>query len=92
MRALGSPHEDVRTIAGIFLVKAGKRSSPLLHDPLLQRENLPVILTIIGDIGDSEFEPELRRFSEDSDPEVARAARDALTLLEAQPRPAVKTR
>jgi len=81
VRALGSPQEDLRTIAGIFLVKAGKKTSPLMREALRHRENLPLILTIIGDIGDPEFEPELRHFSEDSNPDVARAARDALDVI-----------
>lgn len=81
MLALRSPHEDLRTIAGMFLVKAGKKASPLLREPLRQREHLPLILTIIGDIGDAEFEPDLRHFSNDSDPDVARAARDALEVI-----------
>jgi hypothetical protein len=79
--ALGSPHEDLRTIAGMFLVKAGKKASPLLREPLRNREHLPLILTIIGDIGDNEFEPELRQLSNDSNPDVARAARDALEVM-----------
>lgn len=81
VRALGSPHEDLRTIAGMFLVKGGRKASPLLREPLSRRENLPLILTIIGDIGDTEFEPQLRQFSNDSDPDIARAARDALDVI-----------
>jgi hypothetical protein len=81
VRALGSPHEDLRTIAGMFLVKAGTKASPLLREPLRRRENLPLVLSIIGDIGDAEFEPELRHLTEDPNPDVARAARDALDVI-----------
>lgn len=80
--ALGSPDEDLRTIAGMFLVKAGKDAESLLHEALERRENLPMVLWILGDIGDRRFEPEIRRLSRDGDPNVARAAQDALRLLD----------
>ena len=83
VRALGSRDEPIRMLAGMFLVKAGKRAVPLLEEALKRRENLPTVLIILGDIGDQKVEPELRQFSEDRDPEVARAARDALRILHA---------
>src|SRR5947209_3271060 len=86
VEALGSPDENVRTIAGMFLVKAGKKSEPLLREALERREHLPLVLSILGDIGDPNFEPELRRFSQDPDPEAAKAARDALRVLERKQR------
>lgn len=83
LRALGSEDETVRTLSGMFLVKAGKRSVPLLEEAIERRENLPTVLIILGDIGDRRFEAELRRFIEDHDPGVAQAARDALRILKA---------
>lgn len=83
VRALGSEDETTRTIAGMLLVRARKKSEPLLKEALDKRENLPVVLTVIGSLGDSKFEPELRRFSRDADPDVAKAAKDALQLIEA---------
>jgi hypothetical protein len=82
VRALDSKDETNRTIAGMLLVRAGKKSEPLLQEALDKRENLPVVLTVIGSIGDSKFEPELSRFSRDADPDVAKAAKDALQLIE----------
>ena len=82
VRALGSKNETLRTIAGMLLVRGGKRSEPLLQEALDKRENLPVALTIIGSIGDRKFEPEVRRLSEDPDPDVAKAATDALRIIE----------
>jgi hypothetical protein len=82
VRALGSEDETTRTIAGILLVRAGKKSEPLLKEALNKRENLPVVLTVIGSRGDSKFESELRQFSLDADPDVAKAANDALQLIE----------
>jgi HEAT repeat protein len=83
VRALGSKNETLRTIAGMLLVRGGKKSEPLLQEALDKRENLPIALTIIGSIGDREFEPEVRRFSQDPDPDVAKAATDALRIIEA---------
>lgn len=70
----------------MFLVKAGKDSEQLLHEALARRENLPMILTVLADIGDSRFEPEIRAFSQDEDPKVAKAAREALRVLARSPR------
>lgn len=81
VHALSSEDEGLRTIAGMFLAKSGKRAEPLLREALWRRQNVPLILTILGDIGDHEIEPDLRQFSQDSDPRVAQAARDALRVL-----------
>jgi hypothetical protein len=83
VRALGSPNANVRTIAGMFLVRAGRRAGPLLEDAMRRRENLPMLLAIMGDIGDPQVESELRSFAQDHDPEIAQAARDALQVLAA---------
>lgn len=83
VRALGSEDENVRTIAGIFLVRAGQRSEPLLQEALQRRQNLPIVLTILADIGDRKFESEIRELSADHDPQVAKAAKEALRILAA---------
>ncbi len=83
VRALGSEDDNVRTIAGVFLVRAGKKSEPLLEEALEKRESLPTVLTILADIGDRKFEQELQRFCQDEDPHVARAAKEALRVLAA---------
>jgi len=82
--ALGAEDETTRTIAGILLVRAARKSEPLLKEALNKREHLPAVLTVIGSLGDSKFEPELRKFSFDADPDVAKAAKAALQLIEAQ--------
>jgi HEAT repeat protein len=81
VRALASPDENIRTIAGVFLVRGRHRALPLLREMLERRENLPMALAILGDIGDRRCESDLARFAQDRDPEVARAARDALRVL-----------
>ncbi len=65
----------------MFLVQAGKRAEPLLEEALRRRDNLPMVLSVLASIGDKKFEPELRKFSLDRDPQVAQAARDALRVL-----------
>jgi hypothetical protein len=81
VRALSSPDEDERTVAGMFLVQSGKRAEPLVEEAIRRRQNLPTMLVIAGDIGARKLEPDLRRFTSDADPQVARAAEDALRIL-----------
>jgi hypothetical protein len=83
VRSLNSPDETVRVISGMFLVKAGKRAEPLLEEALARRENLPLVLSILGDIGSQRFEPDLRQLSSDGDPRIAQAAQNALRVLAA---------
>ena len=83
VRALGSPDDTERVVAGMFLVRAGAKAEPFLEEALRRRENLPMVLSILGDIGDRKFQPELEEFSADGDPKVAQAARDALRVLAA---------
>ena len=83
VRALNSTDENARTIAGMFLTQAGERAEPLLLEALDKRETPALVLTILGSIGDRKVEPEIRRYVNDPDPDVAKAARDALRMLEA---------
>jgi hypothetical protein len=79
--ALGSTDESERTVAGMFLVQGGQRAEPLVANAIRRREHLPIVLLIAGDIGARRLEPALRRLTADPDPDVARAARDALDML-----------
>jgi HEAT repeat protein len=81
VQALASPDENVRTIAGMLLVRSRDRAVPLLRRSLARRENLPMILALLGDIGDRRCEPDIASFAQDRDPEVSKAARDALRVL-----------
>lgn len=84
LEALSSPDEGIRTVAGMFLVQAGKRAEPLVEEAIHQRQSLPMVLLIAGDIGALRLEPQLRRLTEDTDPQVARAAREGLRILATQ--------
>ena len=81
IRALSSENGNLRNIAGILLVRAGRRAEPLLQEALHRRENLPMTLTLLADLGDHVVEKEIRPFSMDRDPKVAEAARQALRVL-----------
>ncbi len=59
-------------------------TEPLLEEALRRRENLPIVLTILADIGDTRVESEIRRFSGHEDPQVAEAAKQALRVLATQ--------
>lgn len=79
--ALGTRDEDLRTMAGMFLVQGGGNAIPLLRTALAKREHLPLVLRIAGDVGARELRPEIERFAADPDRAVAQAARDALRVL-----------
>ncbi len=87
VRALEHPDPNVRTIAGMFLVRAGLDAEPLLLEAVAARRSLPLVAQILADIGDRRAEPILLVLSRDPDPEVARAAREALRVLAVQPGP-----
>jgi hypothetical protein len=70
--------------SGRHVTQSGRKAEPLLEEALAKRQNLPLVLTILGDLGNLKHEPELRRFSDDPDPLVATAARSALRVLKAQ--------
>ena len=83
VKALGEGDENLRTIAGMLLVKAGPRSVPLLEEALLRRENLPMTISVLADLGGPSAAATLRAFVSDPDPKVATVAREALRVLEA---------
>ncbi len=80
---LGSDDASVRTIAGMFLVRAGKKAEPLIEEAIRRKINLPQVLVMAGDVGAQRLEPELRSFLTDPNPEIARAAREGLKILAA---------
>jgi hypothetical protein len=86
--ALGTPDEDIQMLAGMFLVRAADKAEPLLEEALARREHLPKVITILADIGDPKYKSEFDRLTEDPNPAVADAARDALRVLEARQEPA----
>jgi hypothetical protein len=81
LRDLASDDENVRMLAGMFLVKNGRRSLPILREALARREQLPTVLTILGDIATPECEELIRPYVDDRDPEAAESARMAMDVL-----------
>lgn len=86
VRALSSDDPTTRTSAGMLLVRAGQRALPLLREALAARQALPMVLPILADIGDQDSRPAIDALTRDPDPAVARAAREALRLLDARRR------
>src|SRR5262245_37406244 len=81
VNALGSDDEDLRVIAGMFLVRSGRRAIPWLGEALVSRRHLPLVVQIIADIKATEFESEVRQLVSDPDPQISEAAQQALRLL-----------
>ena len=84
VQALGANQETLRMLAATFLTKSGKRALPLLQEAVRKRENLNIVLTIIGDVGGDECRQELENFTHDKDPQVAKSAQYALRVLTAR--------
>src|SRR5215471_15447451 len=81
MNALAADDPNVRTIAGMLLVRGGKKSIPLITEAIHRNLNLPQTLVMAGDVGAHSLEPELKSFTTHPDPAVAKAARDGLQIL-----------
>jgi hypothetical protein len=81
IKQLDSPEETLRMIAGTLLTQAGSRSLPLLRDALERQQNLPMLLTMIGDVGDLDQASLLEHYVGDERSDVAKAAREALRVL-----------
>jgi hypothetical protein len=82
VKDLNSQDKNIRSVAGMLLVKSGKRAETLLQEAIHRRENLPTVLTVLASIGDPDTAPQLRQFTEDQNPDVAKAAKDALRVVE----------
>lgn len=79
---LGSDDENVRMLAGMFLVRNGRRSLPVLREALARREQLPTVLTMLADIAAPECGDLIQPYVDDREPEVGDAARAAMDILE----------
>lgn len=82
--ALGWKDEDLVNIAGILLAKSGDRAEPLLLNALERKENLEIVLPLLGDVCRPEHAGALGPLQFDPDQSIARAARDALQVLHAR--------
>jgi hypothetical protein len=78
---LASSDENNRLIAGMFLARGGKKAAPLFREVLEGEAVSPLLLRVIGDSGNKDFEHVLERYAAGSDPRLGRAAADALRVL-----------
>jgi hypothetical protein len=74
-------------MAGTLLARSGSRAEPLLEEALAARESLPMVVTLLADIGDEKCRHALYELTRDEDTAVAGAARQALRVLDARHRP-----
>ena len=83
VRALESEDETTRTLAGMCLTHAGKRAEPLLLDALQKSNDIPMVITVLGSMGDRTIVSQFQPFLRSDDPRVAEAATQAIHVLQA---------
>ncbi len=83
VNALAASNPNVRTIAGMLLVRGGQKAVPFIEEAIHRELNLPQVLVMAGDVGAKELEPELQKYAAHPDPQVSRAAHDGLRILAA---------
>ena len=82
LNALGEKDENLSAIAATLLARSGERAEPLVLEALRRRENLPITIPLFGDVARPAHADELERLHHDPDPDIARAAKDALEVLQ----------
>lgn len=83
VRALETEDETARTLAGMCLSHAGKQAEPLLLDALQKSNDIPMVITVLGSIGDRSILPQIQPFVTSDDPTIAEAATRAIRVLQA---------
>jgi hypothetical protein len=79
--ALSYQNETSRTVAAILLVKSPDRAKVLLKRAMAERHNLKEVLRICGEIADETLEEKVRSFMGDPDPQVSKAAHEAIHMI-----------
>jgi hypothetical protein len=82
INALGEQDETLSAIAATLLARAGESAEPLVLDALRRRENLAVAIPLFGDVARPTQAHELEPLQRDPDPKIARAAKDAMEVLQ----------
>lgn len=80
--ALGSGDEDTSTAAYMALVKLGPRIAPCLLEEAHKGVQTADVLQVLGDLDDRNLIPELERFANSNNSEIAAAARESLQSLQ----------
>ena len=81
---LGSESDDAAEAAYMALVKLGPRAAPRLLDEVSSGHQRVGVLQVIGDLGDPSVIPELERYLDSDDREVAAAAQESIAALRMQ--------
>lgn len=82
VRALDSEDETCRTIAGMCLTRAGERAEHLLLEALPQCNDVALVISVLGGIGDPKLVSYLQPFRKSSDQAVSEAAAEAIRVIE----------
>ncbi len=83
VNALGSSNENVRTMAGMYLVKLGKKAYGPLLEAAHAGRSTALALAVLGSSEDPSLIPQIEPFLQSSDPAVVKAAQDAIRILSA---------
>ncbi|MGH0030476.1 MAG: hypothetical protein ACQGVC_11845 [Myxococcota bacterium] len=82
--ALASEDETVRGLAATMIVRAGPKACPTLREAAREERSLPIVLSMLGDLGETRDEGILKDLSVHHDAQVQLAAKDALDVLQAR--------
>lgn len=82
VRAVNQGVENEQAIAAFFLVRAGDRAVPLIHEGLTAHGPSPALVEILGSIGTDTARLELQRVVSTGSPELAQAAQRALRTMD----------
>ena len=81
VNSLGSPDEDVRTVAYMALVKLGAKHTSRLIAIARAGKQTAGVLQILGDTAGEESVPELEIFAASAEEKTAVAAKDAIEAI-----------
>lgn len=80
--AVNQGGENEQTIAAFFLVKAGDRAVPLIHEGLTAHGPSPALVEILASIGTATARMELERVASSGSPDLAQVAQRALRTMD----------
>ena len=81
IRALESEDEMSRTAAGMCLVGAQQKARPVLIEALDDGKHLPMVIGVLGSIGDERDIPKIQQYTQNDDVAIATAANSAIEVM-----------
>src|SRR5260370_37243378 len=80
VNALAASDSNLRTIAGMLIVRGGQKAVPLIEEAIHRQLNLPQVLVMEGDVGAKQLQPQLQNVTGHPTPQISRATRDGLKI------------